>query len=105
MPAPAPDITKVPGYSLAAPTETDALAALERVFGRKRGRALWSDACGLAGLDVGQASTGAALERALQSLAAQGGAAATVSRSVVIRMRTYSQLVARSLAGNNGARR
>lgn len=94
----------VPGYNLAAPTEADAIAALERVFGRDRGRALWSDACRQAGLDVGQASTGPALERALQSLAAAGGAAATVARSITIRMRTYTLLVARS-ATAAGARR
>ena len=93
----------VPGYNLAAPSETDALAALERVFGRERGRSIWTDACRQAGLDVGKASTGPALERALQALAAPGGAAATVARSITIRMRTYSQLVARSAAA--GARR
>ena len=89
---------RLPGYNLAAPTEADALGALERVFGAQRGRALWSDACAMAGLGVGMASTGAALERALQSLASQGGAAATVARSMSIRMRTYAQLAARNSA-------
>ena len=94
----------IPGYNLAAPTEADTLAALERVFGRERGRVLWSDACRQAGLDVGQASTGSALERALRALAAPGGAAATVARSITIRMRTHTQLAARSAAAS-GARR
>jgi hypothetical protein len=94
----------VPGYNLAAPTEADAIAALERVFGRERGRVLWTSACRQAGLDVGKASTGSALERALKALAAQGGAAATVARSITIRMRTHTQLVARGGAAS-GARR
>ena len=89
---------RLPGYDLAVPTEADALGALERVFGAERGRALWSDACAMAGIGIGKASTGAALERALQSLAAQGGAAATVARSMTIRMRTYAQLAARRAA-------
>ena len=98
----------LPGYNLAAPTEADAIGALERVFGVERGRTLWSDACAMAGLGVGKASTGAALERAVQSLASQGGAAATVARSMSIRMRTYAQLAARnasaSAAPSTGAR-
>ena len=98
---------RLPGYNLAPPTEADALGALERVFGTERGRARWSDACAMAGLGVGKASTGAALERAVQSLASQGGAAATVARSMSIRMRTYAQLAARSTAAApaTGARR
>jgi hypothetical protein len=95
----------IPNYNLSAPTEADVLAALERVFGRERGRSIWTEACGMAGLAVGQASTGAALELTLQALAGIGGAAATVSRSIVIRMRTYTQLVARSAATATGARR
>lgn len=97
----------LPGYDLAAPTEADVLAALERVFGTERGRTIWADACGGAGLRVGQASTGSALERAVQTLAAQGGAAATVARSITIRMRTYAQLMARSasaIPSSTGAR-
>ena len=94
----------VPGYNLAAPTEADALAALERVFGRERGRSLWTDACRQAGLDIGRASTGPALQRALEALAAPGGAAATVARSMTIRIRTHTQRAARSAAAA-GARR
>ena len=94
----------LPGYNLSAPTEADVLAALARVFGTERGRGIWADACRGAGLAVGQASTGTALERTLQALAAQGGAAATVARSITIRMRTYTQLVARSVSASTGAR-
>lgn len=103
MTPPASSPARLPGYNLAAPTEADALAALERVFGAERGRTLWSDACAMAGLGVGKASTGVALERAVQSLASQGGAAATVARSIGIRMRTYTQLVARGAASSTGA--
>lgn len=95
---------KLAGYDLAAPTESDAQAALERVFGAERGRSLWSDACRQAGLGVGRASSGDSLERAIRALAEQGGAAATVARSITIRMRTFTQLVARSAPANPGAR-
>lgn len=104
MTLPTASSSKLPGYNLSAPTEADAIAALERVFGAERGRALWSDACAMAGLGVGKASTGVALERAVQSLASQGGAAATVARSIGIRMRTYTQLVARNVATSTGTR-
>jgi hypothetical protein len=104
MSGPTSSASRLPGYNLAVPTEADALSALERVFGAERGRALWSDACAMAGLGVGKASTGAALERAVQSLASQGGAAATVARSMSIRMRTYDQLAARGASAATGAR-
>lgn len=92
----------LPGYALAQPREADALAALQRVFGADRGRALWADACGLAGVREGEALTPALLERTLESLASQGGAAATVARSIGIRMRTWNQLAARSAAATGG---
>ena len=99
-----PSPTKVPGYGLAAPTEADVLAALERVFGGERGRSMWSDACIRAGLTEGQVRYGPSMERATQALATAGGAAATVARSIAIRMRTYTQLVARSASAATGAR-
>lgn len=97
--------TRVPGYDLAAPTESDALASLQRVFGSARGTQLWTDACRLAGLAPGNLRTTADLERATQTLGSQGGAAATVARSIGIRIRTHTQLMARSAAANSGARR
>ena len=95
---------KLAGYNLAAPTESDAIAALERVFGAVRGRAVWSDACGMAGVVSGTAQPGAPLARVTQALAAQGGAAATIARSIDIRMRTYTQIAARQSAPSTGAR-
>jgi hypothetical protein len=95
---------KLAGYDLAPPTEADAVAALTRVFGPDEARALWANACAVAGVNVGQVGAGAPLERATQSLAAQGGAAATVARSIAIRMRTYTQLAARAAATSTGAR-
>ena len=104
MPSSPPSSTRLPGYALAAPTEDDAVAALERVFGPERGRARWSDACRIVGLYAGQVRAGAPLERATQSLAMQGGAAAAVARSITIRMRTHTQLAARSAAASTGGR-
>lgn len=94
----------MPGYGLDAPRESDAVAALERVFGAQRGRAFWAEACGRAGVLVDQVSSPALLERVIESLASRGGAAATVGRSISIRLRTYSQLVARSAGSSSGAR-
>ena len=104
MTSPAGSPAKLPGYDLAAPVESEAVAALERVFGSARGRAIWADACGLAGVPVGRAGGGPLLERALESLGSQGGAAATVARSIGIRMRTYTQLAARRASANAGVR-
>lgn len=103
MTSPAGRPARLPGYDLAAPTESDAVAALERVFGPARGRETWAEACGLAGVAVGRAN-GPLLERTLESLASQGGAAATVARSIGIRMRTYAQLAARRASSGAGAR-
>ena len=94
----------MPGYELGAPTESDALASLHRVFGSERGQSVWSDACALAGLAPGAVSTTTDLERVARSLASQGGAAATVARSITIRLRTYNQHAARAAAAKTGAR-
>lgn len=104
MTSSSPSSAKVPGYGLAPPTEADVLAALERVFGGERGRSIWSDACLRAGLTEGQIQFGPPMESAAQSLASAGGAAAAVARSIAIRMRTYTQLAARSASAATGAR-
>jgi len=95
---------RIAGYELGAPTEADALASLHRVFGSERGQSVWSDACDLAGIPAGAVKTTSDLERVARSLASQGGAAATVSRSITIRLRTYDQLAARAAAARTGAR-
>lgn len=95
---------RVPGYALGAPTEADALASLHRVFGSERGQSVWSDACDLAGIAPGAVNTTTDLERVARSLASQGGAAATIARSITIRLRTYNQLAARAAAAKTGAR-
>lgn len=95
---------KLAGYNLSAPTEADAIAALERVFGGVRGRTTWEDACGMAGVTPGTAYPGPPLERVIQALASQGGAAATIARSIEIRARTYTQIAARQSPPSPGAR-
>ena len=103
--SPSPSSTKkLAGYNLAEPTEFDAIAALERVFGAARGRTAWSDACGMAGVAPGTAHPGPSLARVIQALAGQGGAAATIARSIEIRARTYTQIAARQTAASPGAR-
>ena len=92
------DPARVPGYDLGAPTESDARAALQRVFGPERGEALWSDACRVAGVPVGRVSDGTELRRAVDALAKQGGASVAVARSVEIRMRTHALLASRAAA-------
>src|SRR5215207_119581 len=94
---------RVPAYDYGAPSEVDAIAALQRVFGDARGRDVWSGACRDAGLVAGRIVGGDALTRATEGLARQGGAAATVARAITIRMRTYERLAAR--AAGTGATR
>ena len=103
MPALTSDPSRVPGYDLAAPTEATALAALQRVFGVDRGRESWAAACSSAGLVVGFIRSPDSLQRATLALSAQGGAAATVARSITIRMRTHARLLAKSGATTTGA--
>ncbi len=81
------------------------MAALDRVFGAERSRALWSDACRTAGVVPGRVQPGAEIERTILRLALQGGAAATVARSLEIRLRTYARLAARQAAPSAGTRR
>jgi hypothetical protein len=89
---------RIPAYDYAAPSEADALAALQRVFGPARGIEVWSRACVDAGLDAGKVTGAAGLGRATEALARQGGAAATVARAITIRMRTFDRLAARAAA-------
>lgn len=85
----------LPGYDLAPPSERDARAMLERVFGAGRGESLWADACRDARVQAGRVDTLPTLQRVSRSLAGAGGAAATVARSIDIRIRTYTRLATR----------
>lgn len=94
MPSPPGSALRLPGYDLREPSEADALAALERVFGPERAADRWSRACGEAGLLAGHLSTAAQLGRAVAALAGQGGTTSVVARSIEIRMRTFARLSA-----------
>ena len=61
---------------------------------------MWAQACRDAGLSPGKVGTTALLDRAVKALAAQGGAAGVVARSVEIRLRTFARLAA--TAGRQG---
>lgn len=99
-PPPAPGI---PGYDgFRAPTEADARAALQRVFGAERAAERWTQACRDAGLAVGRVDGAPSLARAVQALAAQGGPSTAIARSIEIRMRTHTRLAAKSLALSDG---
>jgi hypothetical protein len=104
MPSPTSQPARVPGYDLAAPAESDALASLQRVFGHARGVKVWAEACARAGVAPAYVNTIPLLERVADSLGRDGGAAATIARSISIRVRTYTQLVARAAAAKTGAR-
>ena len=97
--SPLPGPTRVPGYDLAAPTEADVVAALQRVWGAERAPRMWSQACRDADIPVGRVDTLDRLETVSRALAAQGGAAATLARSIEIRIRTYVRLQRRATGG------
>jgi hypothetical protein len=97
-------LAPIAGYTLKPPSEEDARAALERVFGPERGAERWSDACRAAGLKPGSVGPGAPFERAVEALAAQGGAAAMTARSMEIRLRTYTRLASNAAAAAGGSR-
>jgi hypothetical protein len=99
-----PDPTRIPVYNFAVPTEADAVAALQRVWGADRGARLWSDACVAAGVRRGRLNDTDQLSRATSALAAAGGATATVARSIEIRLRTHARLAAKAAATGSGAR-
>jgi hypothetical protein len=96
---------RIPAYDYAAPTEANAVAALQRVWGAERGSQIWLKACRDAGLQPGRVDTLARLESVNASLATQGGATATVARSIEIRMRTYTRLAARAATTGGGSAR
>ena len=100
---PSSERARIPAYDYAAPSEADALAALQRVFGPARGVEVWTRACVDAGLAAGAVTGSADVSRATDSLARQGGAAATVARAITIRMRTFDRLAARA-AGTGASR-
>jgi hypothetical protein len=85
----------IPGYNLSPPSEADAVAALQRVYGSEKGAEHWKAACQAAKILPGWVRGRDTLGRVLQSLATQGGPQAVVARSMEIRMRTYDRLAAR----------
>ena len=91
--------TRIPDYGLDAPTEADVVAALHRVWGPERGSRMWAEACRAAGVSMGHVDTLDRLIRVNGFLAAQGGATATLARSVEIRIRTWTRLQSRSATG------
>lgn len=93
---------RISAYRYAAPTEAEVVASLARVFGTERGAMEWAKACRRAGATVGAVSTAQLVERCAQALASEGGALATVARSVEIRMRTYNRLAASAAATPGG---
>lgn len=94
---------RLPGYNLSPPSEADARAALERVFGPERAVERWRQACHDASLEPGRVETRAQMERAAGALAQQGGPCVALARSLEIRMRTYDRLAANA-APAGGAR-
>ena len=96
MLSPSPGPVRIPGYDLREPSEDDAREALRRVFGAERGAERWAGACREAGVPVGRVRNTDMLRKVAESLAAQGGASASVARSIEIRIRTYARLAARA---------
>ena len=94
----------LPGYKLQQPTESDAVAALHRVFGAERSAERWGTACRAAGLVPGRVFGAPQLEKVVSALSSQGGATATVARSIEIRMRTYARLASQSTLMAGGQR-
>ncbi|WP_309672571.1 hypothetical protein [Gemmatimonas sp.] len=86
--APSPANT-IPGYNLVEPSERDACAAMQRVFGAIKADERWAQACAQVNLRPGFVQPGEELRDVAAALALQGGAAATVARSIEIRIRTY----------------
>ncbi len=102
---PSATATVIPGYNLEEPTERDALAALQRVFGAAKAETHWAAACADAALRHGRVKPGAELAKAADALKTQGGAAAVVARSIEIRMHTYYRFIERdrSLTGRDAS--
>lgn len=105
MLSPPPQAASIPAYNdFRAPTEADARAALQRVFGAERGDERWSAACRASALTPGRVHGAPDLQRAVEALATLGGPSAAVARSIQIRMRTHTRLAAKSLAMTDGGR-
>jgi hypothetical protein len=90
VPTPRP----VPGYGLAPPTPSDALAFLARAVGPDAAANEWLRACTAAhapsaGLSVDE------MMRVSEELASREGVVGVIGKSLVVRVRTY-----RLLAGN-----
>lgn len=105
MTAPAPDTPRIKDYDLSAPTEQSALVSLTKVFGAERAAELWERACQSSGYAVGHVTSPRQVERCAIALVLNGGACATVGRSVEIRLRTYYRLASRTGAPLTGERR
>jgi hypothetical protein len=102
---PPPDVGRIPGYDLSPPSEADAVASLNRVFGPERGAEHWAQACRAAGLAPGRVAPGEPLGRAAAALAEQGGPCAALARSITIRIRTHARLAALASATTPGGAR
>jgi hypothetical protein len=89
----------IPGYNLTPPGESDAVAAVQRVYGAEKGAEVWKSACQEARVLPGWVRGRDTLERVLQALAAQGGPQGVIARSMEIRLRTYDRLAARAAGG------
>jgi hypothetical protein len=89
----------IPGYNLTPPGESDALAAVQRVYGEEKGGELWKSACHAARVPPGWVRSRDTLERVLGALGEQGGPQGVIARSMEIRLRTYDRLAARAGGG------
>ena len=94
----------LPGYNLHAPTEEDARAALQRVFGAERAAERWAQACRQAGVAPGHVDGAAQLQKVAAALSGQGGPTAVVARSIEIRIRTYARLATHAAPAAGGPR-
>jgi hypothetical protein len=86
----------IPGYNLSPPGESDALAAVQRVYGEEKGTEHWKAACLAAKVLPGFVRSRETLERVLVALGGQGGPQGVIARSMEIRLRTYDRLAARA---------
>lgn len=102
MPPPPQHPGAIPGYGLTPPGEPQARDALRRVFGADRGDGCWDQACRAVGLRSGHVLARPQFETAVRALAGQGGPAATIARSLEIRLRTYDRLAAHAAAAHAG---
>lgn len=85
-------VAAAPGYSLAAPTEQDALDSLARLLGPDQASDTWTAARAAAGCRLGPL-TPDAYATVLDQLKAQGGMASIVGNSLSVRLRAYRSLI------------